>query len=303
MAHNELSLSGWAASPKRVAGIAIQIGDRQWNASYGLDTPELENRLRGFPDATRAGYRLDIDTSDWTAGPHHVTVAAFDLEGGRSAIEGQVEVRPFDTSATASPSAPVTRDGVTLSVDNPVVADGACEIEGPLEISGWAHADEGIEAVVVTLDGGALQYEALRPVVRPDLLEELGRETAANAGFALLIDPADCPPGRHRLSIAALSQDGRSSGVECDLVCRPTDVTSVPTDVEWTSDRVTPTIRDDETELSDSAMWKSRALLAESDAALCRAEANLARTAQEAALRSLRDIEARTGLAGRPPRA
>jgi hypothetical protein len=90
-----LVLSGWATSPLGIAGVVVQIEERQWNASYGLDTPALAGTPES-PHAERAGYRLRIDTSAWAPRPCYVTVAAFDLEGGRSAIEGSVEIRPFE---------------------------------------------------------------------------------------------------------------------------------------------------------------------------------------------------------------
>jgi hypothetical protein len=295
VAHNELVLSGWAASPKGISGIAVQVDDRVWNASYGLDTPELINRLGDLPGVGRAGYRLRIDTSGWDPGPHYVTVAAFDNEGGRSAIEGSIEIRPFDTSdsAGADSAAAPGQDDIAMSLDSPRIVDGECEIEGALEVSGWTHADAGIESVIVTLDG-TLQYEALRPIVRPDLLDSLGPGVAENAGFALRVHPSDCPPGRHELSVVALSRHGRSSGIRCDLTCRPgKPAAEAATVVDWLSDPVAPELRGDEADATDVArMWESRALLAEADAALSRAEANLARTAQEAALRALREAEA-----------
>jgi hypothetical protein len=284
VAHNELVLSGWAASPKGISGVAVQVGDRVWNASYGLDTPAVAERLPDLPGAERSGYRLQIDTSGWEPGPHYVTVAAFDLEGGRSAVEGQVEVSPFAEPRPLPPAglAELADDEVALAVDPPLSTAGTCEIAGPLEVSGWAYAKDGIEAVVVTLDGG-LQYEAPRPAVRPDLLDRFGRAVAEDAGFVLRLHPADCPPGRHTLSVAAVSREGHSAGFEYDLLCSP-EPESVAIDSG------SPLAAGDLHQSSDDAdMWRSRALLAEADAALSRAEANLARRAQEATLRALRD--------------
>jgi hypothetical protein len=292
IAHNDLLLSGWAASPKGISGVAVQIEDRQWNASFGLDTPALGDRLRDFPGAGRAGYRLQVDTSSWTPGPHYVTVAAFDSEGGRSAVEGQVEIRPFDDPGGDGPSGlALGEEEVAICLDPPLDADGVCEIAGPLRVSGWAHAKEGVEAVVVTLDG-SLQHEALGPVVRPDLLGSLGREIADGAGFALQLDPVDCPPGPHTLTVVALSRDGRTAGLERELACRAPGPAA---GADWAPDESSTRLPAGDRDAAEAArVWESRALLAESDAALSRAEANLARRAQEATLRALRDAEARS---------
>jgi hypothetical protein len=299
IAHNELVLEGWAVSPRGIAGVAVQIEERQWNASYGLDTPAIVKRVPEFPQAERAGYRLAIDTSGWTAGLYYVTVAAFDVEGGRSAIEGHVDVRPFEPPDPATEHRPpsLTNGEMAMHLDTPSLSEGVTEVEGPVDIVGWAHAEEGIEAVVVTIDG-SIQYEALRPIVRPDLLETHGIEIAAEAGFALRLHPSECPPGRHSLSVVALGRDGGTQGVQGELVCgsaeaTPEDAVGSPA-VTWLQDRDEPApIPDWESARSDPAratisMWEDRALLAEADAALSRTEADLAARSQE---RTARDLQ------------
>lgn len=297
VAHNELVLSGWAASPQGVSGVAVQIGERQWNASYGLDTPAVARSLPGIDGSGQAGFRLVVDTSTWEPGHHHVTVAAFDNEGGRAAVEGPVEIRPFARTAAEPPDslAALEREEVTLALDSPTIVDGACEAQSPLEISGWSYAKAGVEAVLVTLDG-RVQYDALRPIVRPDLLHVLGPELAAEAGFALRLDPIDCPPGEHSLVVSVLSRDGRTAAVEASVLCRPapeaTPSFESPATIEWASDPVTQRRRPEQPEAPDAErMWESRALTAEADAALSRAEARIAVSAQERARRELRAAE------------
>jgi SAM-dependent methyltransferase len=297
IAHNELVLSGWAVSPLGISGVAVQIGDRVWNASYGLDTPELAAQVGEVPNVTRAGYRLCIDTSRWTPGPHYVTVAAFDMEGGRSAVEGTVEVQPFDAGVeTREPLAP-SEDQLTIQLDEPLSAAEPRELTLPLRVTGWASAASGIEAVVVTLDGKT-QYEALRPIARPDLLDSHGPDVAANAGFALQLDPGECPPGLHTLTVVASARDGKTAGLERELTCRSPDAPETPPEpgtaaqVEWLEQRAIPQPRDgtDGSSATDTA-WRERALLAEADAAASRAAARLARKHQESALRARRVAE------------
>ena len=292
VAHNELVLGGWAGSPKGIAGVAVQIGERQWNAAYGLDTPSVAERLPGVAGADRAGYRLAIDTSGWEPGPRIVTIAAFDREGGRSAVEGAIEIRPFGGEPLREPPDGVAaseEDEVALTLDSPAIEAGTADVDGALDVRGWADAKAGIEAVIVTLDG-AVQYEALRPIARPDLLHRLGRERALDAGFALRIDPVDCPPGRYRLMVSALSRDGRAAGIECELTCRAAGPSAV-TNVELADEARVPQPRADGELAEMQRTWESRALLAESDAALCRAEARLAAIGEQRARRELRDAE------------
>jgi len=299
-AHNDLRLSGWSASPKGIAGVVVQIDERQWNTSYGHDTPAVGQRHPAIEGAGRAGYHLSVDTSGWEPGTYYVTVAAFDREGGRAAVEGQVEVRPFPAQDVedAGDAAATVVDGPVIRLDAPLdAAAEPCEIEGPVTVSGWAHADEGIEAVLVTVDG-TVQYEALRPIARPDLLVDLGREVALSAGFTLQLGALDCPPGAHSLTVAALTRGGRTAGVERELRCRsPLAPQLGAPPVERALEPSAPRLRDGDVELSETdRAWKERALLAEADAAQSRAEAGLARTEQERVRRELRAVELDSGV-------
>jgi hypothetical protein len=296
IAHNELVLSGWATSPLGISGVAVQIGDRQWNASYGLDAPEAAHDAPPRP-AEAKGYELRVDTSSWTPGPCYVTIAAFDLEGGRSAIEGTVEIRPFEQPGRSPEEnlARIEAGRVAMSLDAPRILDGAGEVEEPVEILGWAHAKGGIEAVVVTVDG-CRQHEALRPVVRPDLMGDYGPEVAFDAGFVSRLHGSECEPGRHSVSVVALGENGEAVGVAGEVVCRPTpsDTEKAAVQVAWRDDLEEPRRREStrDPERPETA-WEDRALLAEADAAESRAEARLVFDHQRSFARTWRGLEAK----------
>ena len=273
--HNRLVLRGWAVSPRGISGVAVQIGDRQWNASYGLDTPATAQRWPDLPGVAHAGYELRIDTSAWEAGPHYVTVAAFDREGDRAAVEGSVGVLPFEPApaTAAARRAAVASGGVALVLDErPGTTDG-----DPLEVSGWAHSSAGLEAITVTGDDRH-RLEALWPVDRPDLATDHDGEVGA--GFASRLDESLCPPGRHSLVVVAVARDGRAAGLEREFVV-PDAAENASTALSTPAVQPGPSVRH----------WQDRALLAEADAAVSRTEAELARKQEERTAWKLRQSE------------
>ena len=304
--HNELLLSGWAAGPTGVTGVVVDVDERTWTAGYGLDTPGLRERLPSYKDADQAGYRLWIDTSTWSPGSRHVAVATYTEDGRRYAIEGEIDVQPFSPrgSDPVLDTAALGEDVVALKLDAPDIEDGVARIEAPLEVRGWAHAGEGIETVLVTIDG-VHQYEALRPVARPELVEDLGRGAAKSAGFCLLVDPVEYAAGTHKLSVVALTGTGRVSGTECEFVWVPPDTASTAGGLEDSDrDDGVPARRNDCLDAADpNRPWEDRALVAEADAAMSRTEARLAISGQEHALRQLRHAEGDAGALVERPRS
>ena len=196
--HNDLLISGWAASPAGIAGVVVQIGDRGYQATYGLASPLVAETL-GFDDAARAGYRLRLDSSGWPAGTHPTKITAFACTGESASIEGAIEVLPFTAPryTTEDNRADVAAGRVAMWLEQPRIVEGPCEVEGYVEVAGWAYSEQGLEAVRVSIDGRRA-FDAARPTVRPDLLEAYGPAVAADAGFALRLHPEECPPGPMR---------------------------------------------------------------------------------------------------------
>jgi hypothetical protein len=291
-----LVLSGWATSTRGIAGVAVQIDERQWNASYGLDTPELAGKPQSPSNTERAGYRLRIDTSAWAPGPYYVTVAAFDLDGGRSAIEGSVEIRPFEPPSRTPQEnlARIEAGKVALSLDMPKILEGPHEVSEPVEILGWAHAEDGIEAVIVTIDGHH-QHEALRPIARPDLLADYGPKVASDAGFVSRLHSSECGHGPHSLTVVALGQNGEAVGIAGEIVCpESADAENTVVRVAWQEGLEKPRRRDSvrDPQRAECA-WEDRALLAEASAAEARAEARLIYMHQRGFASRWRKLEAK----------
>ncbi len=243
--HNELLISGWAVSPEGISGIVVQIGDRTLNATYGLDTPWVAASKPEIAGSDRAGFELRMDTSDWQPGEPQVRVVAFDQSGAQAELVGRAKVLPYDEPLRSHDEIPaaIAAGEVVMWLDSPPILEGPCETEDRVEVRGWAYAEDGLEAVRVTIDGQAL--EAVYPIVRPDLLDFLGSEVAGAAGFVLSLHPSECPPGRHRLTVVAVGRNGRSVGVEGDVVVPPRSSPAAPRPgepaaVEWIEDRDPP---------------------------------------------------------------
>ena len=222
-------------------------------------------------------------------------------------------VPPFRPLTVEGDLEDLKRGRVAMSLNEPPFAEaGRCVVEGPPTFRGWAYARGGVDSVLVIVDGK--RYDALRPIVRPDLLAYYGPEAAAEGGFILRMHPSECAPGAHKVAVVAVGREGDAVGVEVELICRPdpleADTSSDPPPdsvavVDWIEERRTPQPAPGDRpdgNMSPEAierlhglalMWESRALLAEADAAASRVEAGLAIAQHEAAIRMLRSAEAR----------
>jgi ubiquinone/menaquinone biosynthesis C-methylase UbiE len=227
--------------------VVVQIDDRLLNATYGLDTPWLATQEGDTAAGRHAGFELSIDTAAWAPGRRDVKIAAYDHTGGRAELSGQVEVLPYEALRYAPEEikAAIAAGETVMWLETPPIVEGPCEAEGRVEISGWAYAHDGLDSVRVTIDDRTM--EALQPIARPDLLEEYGTEIAGVAGFALSLDPSECPPGPHRLTVVAVGPDGQGVGVSGDLVCHAESEQGKPqpgkpAEIEWIEDRdrITP---------------------------------------------------------------
>lgn len=250
--HNELLLSGWAASSSGIASVAVGVDD-DWQllASYGLETPWVAEAMPEVPGADRAGYRLRLDTSQWRAGTHEIAIVATDAKGRRNSLTGQVEVLHFaEPHYTLEENLTAISEGKPVMwLESPRVVEGVCRDQVPVEVSGWAFSESGVDSVVVTIDKVA-RFDALRPISRPDLIGDYGAAVAGEAGFVLPLHATELPPGRHSLSVVATARDGQAVGMEGDVICLPEPTTATTADgeqespqIEWYDETTVPQIR------------------------------------------------------------
>jgi len=219
-AHNTITIRGWAIAPDGIDSVRVGIAGRELTASYGLPAPEWLTDLPDWPDARYPCFELALPADDWERGLHTFEIVATSCSGVRATLAGEVDAQPYQQP-------PLGDEAVVAAL-----AGGApamwCEAPDvhvertaavPVEIAGWAASPAGIESVIVTIDGRR-RLEALHGMVRPDLRARLG-DTVATGGFAIHLDPAECPPGWHELTVVAIAADGRAVGVSGVVNCRP----------------------------------------------------------------------------------
>lgn len=117
----------------------------------------------------------------------------------------------------------------TMWCDRPDLSGGS-EVRTPVELAGWATSPTGIEAVLVSVDGGA-PLRAATSLDRPEMTPLLGERIAAECGFFIRLDPSDCPAGRRTLTVVATTGDGRALGMSGAVEClRPRENRLRPND-------------------------------------------------------------------------
>lgn len=219
--HNRLVLAGWAVACTGVAAVRVRIGGRSFTASYGLPANGTLDDLADWPDGSHPRFELALDTSSWERGDHPFEVTAIDRDGRTASMAGVADVQPYGDppfggkaiGAALASGAPV----VVCETPDVFVARTGCV---PLEVTGWAVARAGIDRIVATVDGRA-RVVVPHGMPRPDLDDRLGAEVAATAGFAVRLDPVDCPPGWRSLAVVAVDGDGRAVGVAGPVDCLP----------------------------------------------------------------------------------
>jgi SAM-dependent methyltransferase len=212
--HNELSVSGIALSPAGIVDIDVTVDGSTYSARRGIASPELALEHPSIPGADQAGFELTLETGDWARGGRPVTVVAVDRDGGRTVQESELEVEPYDTPVSDAQA--LEGLGASLQCGRP---GPDAEVSMPVRMAGRAYSRSGIQRVLVFLDGRA-RFEALYGLHRPDVVRALGSEDAANSGFALTLDPLECGPGAHDVTLVAVQEDGRGVGLQRSFRCQ-----------------------------------------------------------------------------------
>ena len=209
--HNELVLRGEVVGPAAIVQVSVEVDGRTYLAARGLPRSGQGSH----------GWDLHLDTQGWAPGRRVIRVAARDATGAEVATEGEVDVRPYGPPeySDAGHRAAIAAGRTSMWCETPWL-DGSAKLVAPFWIEGWAWCEAGVEEVTVYVDG-IFWVRAQHGFARPQLRERLGESVAGGAGFAATIDPAECPPGWHTITVVATGADGPAVGMGGLIECRP----------------------------------------------------------------------------------
>lgn len=211
-AGNVLRLRGWAAGPEGPSAVRVEVGGQPVPVTSGGQGASDE--ASATTPAGQAGFEVRVDTSEWDAGSHAISMVARDSAGVETQRSGTVDVLPHGVSPTqlGDMLAEIAAGRLLLACDEPAL-DGTHEaLHRHLAVRGWAYSRGGVQEVLVSLDGRwkrAAQYG----IERRDL-GEIVEPDASRAGFELLSDLEGVEEGEHWLAVVAVGRDGQAVGVE-----------------------------------------------------------------------------------------
>jgi 2-polyprenyl-3-methyl-5-hydroxy-6-metoxy-1,4-benzoquinol methylase len=207
--HNELVLTGEAGGAGGIADVRVELDGRTFHAARGLP--------RGGVGS--AGFELRLDTEGWSPGTRPVRVVARDSAGAEATFDADVELRPYvPPQYTDEGHREALAAGDTAMWCDTPWLDGSAKPAVPFRVEGWAANRAGVQEVGVYIDG-VLHIRAQHGFARPDLAELLGEDAAARVGFTATIDPGECPPGWHRITVVATGASGSPVGMSGLVEC------------------------------------------------------------------------------------
>jgi hypothetical protein len=183
-------IRGWALSENGIQQVSI-YEDRLFlaDAKLGLSSPEAQKAQPNFPGSANAGWRFEADTGVFTRGAHELTVQARSKTGA---------VRELATwkIVIATPFG---------KMDEPVTGR---QIAEPFAIRGWVISEEGVDQVMIYVDGKLLGNAHLGSE-RPDVKAAYPKaRDNLTCGWQFDATPAMFTPGEHEIAALARSKGG-----------------------------------------------------------------------------------------------
>jgi len=175
---------------------------------YGIRRLDVEQNFPGLKDSPHAGFRFVLDvgalvgTTDdfgeplYTQGSHQLTIRAGDQ------FENVEDIATIDVTFSCLDN--TNEDLAIGAIDQPVTG---LLYGGLITVSGWAVDLQGVNAVVVYVDGTAL-FLANLGLPRPDIVSEYPSYPAAPApGWFGYIDSTKLSNGIHQVSAIVIDNN------------------------------------------------------------------------------------------------
>ncbi len=180
---------------------------------YGLYRPDLLQIYPGLKDTPNSGFRFALDIGDlmsphtlndgtvispqYVPGSHQLDIRVGDVEGNVTDI---ASIAVFFTCFDFT-----NQDLAIGNIDNPVPG---LLLGGNVIASGWALDYEGVNAVLVYVDGNLYNF-AYYGLDRPDIFSEYPNyPTSATSGWYSYIDTTQLSNGVHQLSAEVVDHNG-----------------------------------------------------------------------------------------------
>ena len=201
MEANKMQIVGWAVANDEKVNIKIYVNDWLWAEIYERterkDVNAIANNYGGI--TKKAGFRKEIDISDWKAGTYTIRVEQVARDGkiiGRDSRNIKVASKEYrGTMYIDSPSANSTYKLPDIKQIN---------------INGWAVSNDKNSYLLVSIDGKPCSY-TLDRTIREDINTVIspaygGVATTPKAGFSINLDINNLFEGKHIITIMEVSR-------------------------------------------------------------------------------------------------
>jgi hypothetical protein len=169
-------------------------------------------------DPSRHRFSVDVPVPEGVRGVQAVAISSRTAAGAEMELERTVIAEPYEHPV--GPTAEALAGGGVAMATGPPDLTGALPAGVPVRLAGWCFALSGVDRVRAILDGER-EYDLVYPLLRRDIRRVLEHPDALLSGFELILDGAECPPGRHSIAVLATTTDGRTVGQAGEFECVP----------------------------------------------------------------------------------
>ncbi|WP_297437712.1 glucosaminidase domain-containing protein, partial [uncultured Clostridium sp.] len=187
IANGKLNISGWALNKSGVREIRYYIdGAYQGKATVGISTPELVDEYPGYPNVSKSGFNISLDLSKLKPGKRKIEIGQIGNDGTKKSEAYYYEVPSMENRIDAKVSA----------------------TNNKLNVNGWALNKSGVKEVRYYIDG-TYQGKTTVGLSTPELVNKYpSYPNAAKSGFNISLDLSKLKPGKRKIEIGQIGNDG-----------------------------------------------------------------------------------------------